>query len=150
MIKRPLQYEIDPNGCHICTSHLSRNVGGYARISINGKVTPLHRVMYEKHKGKIPRGMCVCHKCDNPECINPDHLFLGTQRDNVLDMIKKGRDNHARGEKHHRAKLTANKVLEIQKSGKSYNWLAAKYNISKTTIWRIKKKITWKHILIGG
>jgi hypothetical protein len=106
-------------------------------------------LIYEKYKRKIPPKMCVCHTCDNPECINPDHLFLGTQRDNVLDMIRKGRENHLRGEEHHMAKLTAIEVIEIKESEKSYIRLASQYDISVTTIWRIKKNLNWKHIFLN-
>lgn len=69
----------------------TRNSGGYGDIRVDCRTTKAHRYSWEIHNGPIPAGMLVCHKCDNPPCVNPSHLFLGTARDNVNDMIKKGR-----------------------------------------------------------
>lgn len=72
--------------------------GGYGRMKLNGKETRAHRVSWLIHKGDIPNGLCVLHRCDNRLCVNPKHLFLGTRRDNYEDMKKKGRHSH--GETH--------------------------------------------------
>lgn len=86
---KEITYNIDKNGCWICTSH--KGTGGYPTIRINKKLINLSRFMYEKFIGDIPDGMCACHTCDNPSCINPDHIFIGTKGDNNRDRAKKGR-----------------------------------------------------------
>jgi hypothetical protein len=78
-----------PAGCWVWTGSV---VGyGYGQIKVNGRQLKTHRYVYEQLVGDIPDGMFVCHKCDNPPCCNPDHLFLGTPRDNTQDMVQKGR-----------------------------------------------------------
>lgn len=152
-----------------------KNPLGYGVFNAD-KINSAHRFSYELHYGKIPEGMLVCHKCDNPSCVNPEHLFLGTDKDNMIDRDKKGRrknlrkgDNHfyhihpeksyfsrekfvpkARGEKHGMAVLTEEKVIEIReiysKHEMSFPKLAKKYGVGMTTIWHIVKRDTWKHI----
>jgi hypothetical protein len=71
-----------------------KNNVGYGMIRDEHGMRTTHRVSYELHKGNIPHGMCVCHTCDNPKCVNPDHLWLGTKKENAQDMISKGRNNY--------------------------------------------------------
>lgn len=78
-------------GCWIWTG--SKNTGGHGQFTVCGKCITAHRVSYELYIGPIPEGMWVLHKCDNPPCQNPDHLFLGTRQDNVDDMVRKGRQS---------------------------------------------------------
>jgi hypothetical protein len=80
-----------PNGC--LEKQGCKHKDGYGYLYLYGKRMKAHRAIYELTNGQILDGMCVCHHCDNPSCINPDHLFLGTQKDNIQDMIRKGRDN---------------------------------------------------------
>lgn len=80
-----------PNSCWIWGLRVDKQ--GYGRINFNSKTEQAHRISYKAFRGDIPNGMCVLHKCDNPTCVNPDHLFLGTKKDNVQDMILKGRAN---------------------------------------------------------
>lgn len=83
------KYKIMPNNCWHWTAHLGHF--GYGKIYNDKKASYAHRVSWELHNGEIPEGMSVLHKCDNPQCVNPDHLFLGKQGDNVSDMLNKGR-----------------------------------------------------------
>ncbi len=103
--------------------------------------------MWQEIFGKIPDGMCILHNCDNTSCINPTHLFLGTQSDNVRDMVLK--DRHGRGEKNRHAKLTNEDVLTIRQSLSkdiSQTDIAALYNVKPNTISQINTGTTWSHI----
>jgi len=82
---------VSSENCWVWT--LRKDKQGYGRVNVNYKTEQAHRVSWVAFRGEIPAGMCVLHKCDNPSCVNPDHLFLGTRKDNCHDMIIKGRDN---------------------------------------------------------
>lgn len=119
---------------------------GYGRITIDKISKSAHRVSWELTYGPIPHGMSVLHKCDNRICVNPDHLFLGTQKDNMIDMVSKGRSS--RGSKNAFAKLTEDKVLNILQDKTSLpEILAAKYNVSRRLIALIKQRKAWKHVI---
>lgn len=130
----------------------SLRAGRYGGIKHNGKTLGAHRVSYELHHGPIPAGAVVMHRCDNPLCVRPEHLRLGTQAENVKDMFAKGRANKARGEASGRAKLTADQVQEIRvryeprKYGKGAHALAREFGVSKPVIFAIIKRETWKHV----
>lgn len=112
---------------------------GYGKRAWNGKTAASHRVAWEISNGLIPDGLCVLHKCDNPLCVRVDHLFLGTQSDNMRDMVSKGR-NHGkapRGETHPGAKLTAAVVAEIRRrvaEGETQASMTRAFGVSKQTI----------------
>ena len=136
-----------PNGC--MEWQPSRDRGGYGYYMIMYKNLRAHRVMAELVYGPRPEGMVVRHSCDNPPCINPDHLSFGTHKDNVADKFARGRANIPFGESHAHSKLTAESVLAIRAeygSGISYDKLGAKYGISGATARDAIKRITWKHI----
>jgi hypothetical protein len=133
-------------GCWIWMGKL--NQYGYGRINIGGAYQGTHRVSWEVHRGKIPDGLHVLHHCDIRSCINPDHLFIGTDADNVRDCIKKGRARHVgmKGEKHHKAKVTAKQVLMIRTSQKKPKFFIEKFGLSKSQVSAIRTKRSWSHI----
>jgi hypothetical protein len=107
-----------------------------------------HRAAWRLFVGEIPDGLCVCHKCDNPACVNPDHLFLGSPSDNAKDMWAKSRarPTQTHGEKHWAAKLTAEIVQRIRASNERDADLAVKYGVARSTICDIRKRRIWKHV----
>jgi hypothetical protein len=144
--RKEIEWYVDDNGCHVCTSH-TRTKAGYSVMRRNKKNIYIHRYMYEKYKGEIPKGMVIRHKCDNPNCINPEHLEVGTHRDNVNDKISRGRQ--LKGEQIGNSKLTEEIVIEIYRSNLSYKELQNKYNVSNAMVSLIKNKKRWQHLLEG-
>ena len=143
--RRPLKYKVDENGCHICTSHVTAS-DGYVRLERDGKTHNAHRVVYMKKHGNIPSHLVVRHKCDVRNCINIEHLELGTHKDNSKDMVDRKR--HHFGEFNKNSKLTEKDVLNIRKlsSNHSQRELASMFNVGKTTISRIQNKESWRYI----
>lgn len=123
------------------------NSSGYGTISVNGKERRAHRISWQLHYGTIPEGMLVCHKCDNRKCVNPDHLFLGTNSDNIHDCCVKGRRPRQSGENNNSAKLTSDDVEEIRDlyKGKNFNCrqLAKIFNISTSHVAGIIRGRYW-------
>ena len=108
-----------------------------------------HRASWLIHKGEIPEGLCVCHSCDNRSCSNPDHLFLGTPKENTLDMHKKGRHRSSSGINHYNVKLTEDDVRSIKELIKqrfSQSNISKRFNVHPGTIQNIADGKTWKHI----
>jgi len=118
-----------------------KNRFGYGLIGNRYKDVKAHRISYKIYIGKIPEGMLVIHSCDNPSCVNPEHLRLGTQKENIRDMVKKKR--HSFGEKNGQAKLTNAEVRKIRFLFRTNNYygyqriLAKRFSISPTTICEI-------------
>lgn len=123
--EQKIYYSID--GCHYWTGAV--NGPGYGSIKVNRKSEPAHRISYILYRGEIPSGLFVCHKCDNPGCVNPHHLFLGTRQDNMDDMIKKNRKADCRGTKNGSSKLTDAQVREIKKTPEFYVYKRYVYKI---------------------
>ena len=154
-------------GAHMTHGYGVLNAGGTNNIRRS-----THRVSWELHNGPIPDGLAVLHKCDNPPCVNPDHLFLGTQADNLRDMSSKGRnvsqahperlargdrngsrrhpEKLARGEHNPAAKLTAESVSEIRRryalGGVSQQELANAFGVSQPMIGNIVRGHSWRHV----
>ena len=119
----------------------------YGQVRRNGRKVGAHRVFYEHHVGKVPKGFLILHRCDNPKCVNPEHLFLGTAKDNMDDMFDKGRENKLHGEQHARSKLTNDQVLAIRKDTRAQWQIAIDYKVSQITVSSIKRLATWKHLI---
>lgn len=119
-----------PNGCWEWTA--SRTKKGYGHFGFNGRTFIAHRFVLMMQGHEIPEDMAVCHRCDNPPCVNPEHLFIGTNQDNVDDMVSKGR-HHGRNP----AKLTPEKVLEARlraTQGESHRSIARSMGVASTTL----------------
>jgi hypothetical protein len=138
---------ITKSGCWEFTG--CRNKDGYGMIGIFNEVKSTHRVSYEIYIGPIPDGLCVCHTCDNPPCFNPQHLFIGTHKDNMIDMQSKGRTGIKYAEDNPQSKLTKEQVDEIRRlhiptyrGGRGSNTLslAKQYGVSRSHINRIINK----------
>ncbi len=120
---------------------------GYGVMRVKGKVCKAHRVSYEFHSGMlIPEGMKILHRCDVRCCINPDHLFVGTQLDNIRDMDAKGRRKSLLGTDNGRAKLTEQQVLEIRASPLGCEATGKIYGVSRSAVNAIKIRRIWKHL----
>lgn len=129
-----------------------RSGSGYGTVVVFKKQQVAHRVAWGLANGPIPDGMLVCHRCDNPVCVRPDHLFLGTHLDNMRDMWAKGRARPGikRGTEQSQAKLTDERVCEIRQKHKaglgSYRSLAREYGVGETAIARIVRNERWRHV----
>jgi len=121
---------------------------GYGRFRFNGKKQQAHRVAWQLEHGPIPKGMFVCHTCDNRLCVNINHLYLGDHKDNMDDMVAKGRQ--AKGEDIRQSKLTEAEVVAIRTlyaTGEyTYRGLAKMFNVNATTISLIVRYKIWTHI----
>ena len=135
-------------GCwHWIGSVDSRGYGNIGVKTVKGFLTQrAHRVAYTLFVGPIPKGKVVCHTCDNRCCVNPEHLFLGSQKDNVKDCVEKGRFGDRRGCRNPKAKLSEDQVLLIRASTASANHLAAELGISSSTIYSIRTGESWSHL----
>lgn len=125
----------------------SRFLSGYGRLKKEGRTYRAHRMVWELVNGPVPEGMLVLHRCDNRACVHPGHLFLGTNEENMADMVAKGRASrnenktYLRGERHHNAKLADSQVDEIrrrfERGGTSQTALAEEFGVSQTLVSQI-------------
>ena len=131
----------------------SRNEHGYGSVRVDRKLWKAHRFAWHLCYGSIPDDLDVLHRCDNPPCCNPAHLFLGTAADNGQDMSRKGRHGSvsqphrvARGERHGHARLTRTQALEIRRrgdAGESQLMLATEFGVARRTVNSIIRRVTW-------
>lgn len=135
----------EPNtGCWLWTRHCNHR--GYGSISIKDRTYRASRASYEAFIGPIPEGGMVCHRCDTPQCVNPDHLFLGTCQDNVIDAVKKGRWAHQIGEKNAQAKISEETAINVKAAIGSNASIARRFGISATHVSQIKRAVRWRHL----
>ena len=128
----------------------NKNAKRYPKVHINGKDQELvHRMSWCLFFGKIPKAKCVCHRCDNPRCVNPKHLFLGTHAENMADMARKGRANGRSfpvGEKHFNHKLTERDVAFIRSSELTHREIGIIFNMDHSVIGDVIRRVTWNHV----
>lgn len=127
----------------------SRDKDGYGRFHLRGSETKAHRFSFELHYGPIPVGKMVCHSCDNPPCVNPSHLWLGTNQDNINDAAEKGRTHSPKGELHPMAILTREDVEEIialRQKGYRYTEIAERFDVTPGLVGGIIRGNIWPHI----
>jgi hypothetical protein len=153
--------KVDQTGdCWVWLAH--KDHAGYGQFTYESKTIRSHRVSWMLTHGEIPNGLFVCHKCDNPSCVRPDHLFLGTHSDNMRDSYKKGRKvlpertrfvkgrQGRRGEESYWAKLTSDQVVEIrqlyEQGSITQEALAQRYGVNRTTVRDIINRRNWKHV----
>lgn len=136
----------EPNtGCWLWNGKIHN--GGYGIMFTNGTSYLTHRLSYTIHKGKIQKGLFVCHTCDVRSCVNPDHLFLGSNEDNVADMVRKNRQ--AKGEHNSKTKLdehTVRQVMCLYSIGMGSTIISKMFSMSQATIWQIMHGKIWNHI----
>lgn len=142
-----------PDDCWLWTA--TKNNKGYGMFTISALIGKevAHRVSYKLSKGPIPRGLFVCHECDTPACVNPKHLFLGTNRDNMRDMVAKGRAGKGpgfSGDTHPSSKFTSNQITEMRKAyvgGQTATSLAEQFGMDRSAINDVLGGRSWKRIL---
>lgn len=138
----------DGDGCWEWTSN--RDSHGYGMMIVKGERRKAHRLAMEFEHGRLPSSVLVCHRCDNPPCVRPDHLFLGTAADNTHDAMRKGRlifPPHVPGEKSGQAKVTRRQVDAIREraaAGEMHVTLAREFGLTPSGVGRIVHRKTWK------
>ena len=132
-------------GADLRKTHLA-----YGRFWLNGRTRIAHRVSWEMYRGAVPPGLSVLHRCDNPSCVNPDHLFLGTSAENTADMRRKGRGIWERGlhqgEKHSQARLTEPQVQAILLDPRTAEATAIDYGVTGSLVVRIRAGKAWRAV----
>ncbi len=136
---------ITESGCHLWTASLNNK--GYGSFRLKKRTKLAHRVAWEQRNGPIPDGLYVCHKCDTPSCVNPDHMFLGTPADNMRDAANKGRIPY--GEAHHNAKLNDQNVRairEMRSAGMTQSAIGARIGVSQTVVGDVLAGSIWARV----
>lgn len=138
--------ERHPSGCWLWTGALCGKGYGAIRADRARRSLRTHRASYEMANGPIPDGLHVLHRCDNPRCVNPAHLFLGTHQENMDDRARKGRKAKTSGVANGRSKITDETVRKIRAATGFQAAIGAQYGVSQTTVWKIKRGHSWGHV----
>jgi hypothetical protein len=158
------RYVRKTDSCWLWTGALNHK--GYGMLSVNNSKAAAHRLSWEMANGPIPNGLFACHNCpsgDNPRCVNPAHLFLGTQDDNMKDASRKGRiratrcrgdrqwqnlhpERRMRGEANGRARLSEEQVRAIRADARKQADIAAAFGVSKSLVAQIRRREIWRHV----
>lgn len=146
--KERFERHLDTSGaCWLWTGSKNPNGGDYGRFRFRGKGALAHRASYQIYCGEIPDGMQVLHSCDNPPCVNPGHLFVGSQDDNIADMVAKGRQRGTKGIEHHGAKLSPEKAFFIRwhdAIGIRHKEIAETFGVTRPLISAICRNELWR------
>ncbi len=138
---------VKTDGCWLWKASKDKNGYGIFKGALAGVTfTKAHRFSYAMHTGDLLVNMQALHTCDNPSCVNPDHLFSGTNADNMRDKVQKGRSRAPVGEQNGHAILTERQARRILKDPRPYAEIAAQYHVATSTIGSIKQRYSWKHI----
>lgn len=135
----------EPNsGCWIWLGNIYSERKPYGRIDVGGRTQQAHRVSYETYMGRIPKGLQIRHNCDNPSCINPDHMTVGTSQQNVEDRDLRGRTRQ--GVKHANSKFSESDIREIRASSENNYALGRRYGVAESTIRHIKSRFSYRSV----
>jgi len=132
-------------GCWLWTGSLTTE--GYGRLKVRGRQFGAHRVSYELHVGPIPAELIIRHRCDNPRCVNPEHLIPGTTFQNMQDKVERNRQ--AKGSANGKSKLSQEQALEaikLRRDGWTLQAIGDKYGITKQSVYAIMTRKNWKHL----
>lgn len=143
--------KLDPGtGCIVWTAAVRGH--GYGALNVQGRARGAHQCAWMLHRGPIPVGFEVCHSCDNPRCVNVEHLFLGTHLENMRDMTKKGRSRSPKGEAQGNSRLSAQDVREILalRGKESHRRIAKRYGVTHSNISHILRGKSWRHLSTGA
>lgn len=139
---RFLKYVNKTNTCWVWTGAIGKN--GYGTLTVNKKFKASHRIAYELYKGEIPKGLEVCHTCDNTKCVNPEHLWVGTHSQNMRDKYNKGRSNTTGRKDTIDTRLSDKQIIDIKNKYKPYKYtmkmLSEEYNVCQSSINNILKE----------
>ncbi len=140
------KYAVAETGCWEWTAALDERGYGQMHMPAPNRMVRAHRIAWLVHRGEIPAGLHVLHRCDNRRCINPEHLYLGTHQQNMRDRQERGRTDRHIGSANGRARLTEEQVARIKRDDRWPRFIAKDYGVTVHSIKNIKYGVTWRHV----